>query len=136
MTSKGENLEIISFSVHKELARKLEKLTEEMGYTGRSELIRDAVRMLMRSNRDLDALKGEVSGTAVLLYSHSAGKAVSEMRHRNMDVIISFMHSDFGKQKKKCCEVLMFSGQANKVRGLVRGLKSIKDVEEVQVFLA
>ena len=133
---KQENATVMSISLTEPFIQDLETCQKDMKYANRSELVRDALRLFISENKILDSLEGSVEGAILLLYSHSAGRMVSDIRHENMDIIISFMHNDFNQTSDSCCEVLMFSGDSDKVKNLVRGLKAIKNVEKVEIFLA
>ena len=133
---KQENATVMSISLTEPFIQDLEACQMNMNYANRSELVRDALRLFISENKVLDSLEGSVEGAILLLYSHSAGRMVSDIRHENMDIIISFIHNDFNQTSDSCCEVLMFSGDSDKVKTLVRGLKAIKNVEKVEIFLA
>ncbi len=137
---KSSDTEIISFSAPKKLAKDIEALTDEIGYTNRSELIRDAVRLLMKSKVDIDGIEGNAEGVIITLYDHSAEMDASDIRHRNMDIIRSFMHTDFSDgqtgDRKTCCDVLIYSGDAARIKKLAFNLGAIKNVKEVKLFVA
>ena len=143
MTRKGKGTEIISISLPETTAKEVDDLVEEMGYPSRSELVRDAVRALIKSKMDLERLDGTVEGVMILLYDHRASQDVSDVRHANMHLFRSFMHSDFDasscevdERSCKCCEVLLFSGPAEDLRAAHNRFRTIKHVEESLVFLA
>jgi CopG family nickel-responsive transcriptional regulator len=136
MTSKGKDIEILSFSLPKKIVNEIDELSKEVGYTTRSELIRDALRSLIRSKVDIDKINGKVEGVIVLLYQHSADNKVSELRHKHMDMIKSFMHTDFRERASKCCDVLIFSGEAPRLRKILYDFEAITNVESVQLFVA
>ena len=128
--------EIISFSATKELADDIDKLTKDIGYSNRSELVRDSIRMLKKSKLDIENMKGTVEGVVITLYNHSVEIEVSKIRHSNMELIKSFMHTDFNERTKTCCDVLFISGQADNIKKLLFGLEAIKNVNEVKFFVA
>lgn len=143
MTRKGKDTEIISVSLPESTAREMDRLVADAGYPSRSELVRDAVRGLIQSKLELANLEGTVEGVMILLYDHKASREVSDIRHANMHLIKSFMHTDFDdhscsvhEKACKCCEVLMFSGDAQDVRRLHDAFRTTKHVEESLVFLA
>lgn len=128
--------EIISFSATKELADDIDRLTKDIGYSNRSELIRDSIRMLKKSKLDIEKMDGKVEGVIITLYNHSAEIEVSDIRHGNMELIKSFMHTDFNERTKTCCDVIFVSGQADEVKKLVFNLGVVKNVNEVKLFVA
>ncbi|NIP33503.1 MAG: ribbon-helix-helix protein, CopG family [Thermoplasmata archaeon] len=143
MTKKGKATEIISVSLPESTAREVDRLVDEKGYPSRSELVREAVRGLIRADQRLADVDGEVDGVIILLYDHKASREVSDVRHANMHIIKSFMHTDFSdhscsvhEDACKCCEVLMFSGPAVEVRRVHDAFRTTKHVEESLVFLA
>ena len=134
--SKDSDTQILSFSIPKSVSEKIEKLTEEVGYSNRSELIRDAIQLLFKSKLDIDQLTGNVEGVLITLYDHSAEVEVSRIRHGNMHIVKSFMHTDFGDKNKTCCDVLFYSGKAKDVKALAFNLEAVKNVTEVKLFVA
>ncbi len=143
MTKKGKDTEIISVSLPGSTARELDRLVSEKGYPSRSELVREAVRGLIKADQRLNDQEGVVDGVMILLYDHKASREVSDVRHANMHIIKSFMHTDFTdhscsvhEDACKCCEVLMFSGDASEVRKVHDAFRTTKHVDESLVFLA
>lgn len=136
MTKNKDSVKVISLSIPKKILAELESMKDNMGYSSRSELFRDAVRNLLMQKKQLDNVNGYIEGVIVLLYDHPADGQVSEVRHRFMKTFKSFMHSDFKIENCSCCEVLMFSGIASAVRKAYYELKSIKGVEEANIYIA
>ncbi len=143
MTRKGKDLEIVSVSLPLGTVKEMDRAVEEVGYPSRSELVRDAVKGLLRSKVELESEAGHIEGAIILLYDHEAEVAVSAIRHEHMEVFSSFMHSEItcrrgkaGECPRHCCEVLMFSGEAADVRAAHNRLKGTKHVTEMLVFIA
>ena len=143
MTSKGKDTEIISISLPKSTAREVDRLVDEMGYPSRSELVRDAVRGLIKERLELARLEGPIDGVMILLYDNKAARDVSDIRHSSMHLFKSFMHTDFADHTCsvhdgacKCCEILLFSGDAGAIREVHNRFRTTKHVEESMVYLA
>lgn len=143
VTKKGKDTEIISISLPSATVREMDRLVEEKGYPSRSELVREAARGLIRADRQLTDLEGPIDGVMILLYDHKAAREVSDVRHDNMHIFRSFIHTDFAdhtcavhQDACKCCEVLLFSGEAAEVRRVHDAFRTTKHVEESMVFLA
>ena len=131
-----KNSEVISVSLQRKTVEVLKKAIVDMQYMSRSELVRDAVRAFLKEKQHIDKISGKVEGVIIILYNHDAGSQVSEARHKYIEMFRSFMHSDFDIETCSCCEVLMFSGEAQKLRSAFFELKSIKGVEEAHIFVA
>ena len=143
MTRKGKDTEIISISLPESTAKEVDRLVDEMGYPSRSELVRDAVRGLIQDRLELARMEGKIDGVMILLYDNKAAREVSEIRHSNMHLFKSFMHTDFADHTCsvhdsacKCCEILLFSGDAEEIREVHNRFRTTKHVEESLVYLA
>lgn len=135
MNKQGE-ARIVSMSVPAEMDEAIRAAAKEMGYRSRSELVRDAVRALLREKALLAEWQGTVEGVITLLYEAEAAGQVSAVRHQHMDIVRSFMHSDFDAASCSCCEVLMFSGHIDDVSTAYYRLKAIKGVDEAHIYVA
>jgi CopG family nickel-responsive transcriptional regulator len=126
---------IVSLSLPQATLREIDRTVGEVGYPSRSELVRDAVRSFLRERAEVAALSGHVNGIIILVYDHVCAARVSEVRHRHMGVFKSFMHADFDGGDD-CCEVLMFCGDAAKVKASYDALSATMGVKETRLFLA
>ncbi len=126
---------IVSLSLPDSILGNIDRAAKEIGYTSRSELVRDAVRAFLREKAEVAKLEGHIDGIMLLVYRHDSAAQVSEVRHRHMGVFKSFMHADFDGGDD-CCEVLMFCGEAKGVRSAYNQLSSLVGVKEARIFLA
>ena len=126
---------IISLSLPESILDDIDKAAKVIGYPSRSELVRDAVRSFLREKAEVSSLSGHINGILILIYDHGCAARVSEVRHCHMGVFKSFMHADFD-EGEDCCEVLMFCGDAEKVRKSYNQLTTIVGVKETRLFLA
>lgn len=133
MPSKGSK--IISLSLPQDILSGIDTAVQEIGYTSRSEMVRDAVRSFLRERSELNQLQGHINGVLMLVYDHDCAAQVSDVRHRHMSVFKSFMHADFDGGDD-CCEVLMFCGEADDVRESYDRLSALVGVKEARIFLA
>ncbi|MFH0816740.1 MAG: CopG family ribbon-helix-helix protein [Methanobacteriota archaeon] len=136
MPPKAENgTRIISLSLPESTLGGIDEAVKAIGYTSRSELVRDAVRSFLREKAEVSTLAGHINGILILVYDHGCAAQVSEVRHRHMPIFKSFMHADFD-EGEECCEALMFCGDAEKVRESYFQLAALVGVREARIFLA
>ncbi|MDO9537623.1 MAG: CopG family ribbon-helix-helix protein [Thermoplasmata archaeon] len=135
MATPRDTAKVVSLSLPMSILGDIDKAAKEIGYQSRSELVRDAVRSFLRERSETAKLEGHINGVLMLVYDHDSAAQVSEIRHRHMGVFKSFMHVDFD-EGTDCCEVLMFCGDAEKVKDSHNQLSSIVGVKEARIFLA
>jgi CopG family transcriptional regulator, nickel-responsive regulator len=115
--------EIISFSIPEESIGEIEKLQEKLGLKGRSELIRAALRSLTNETTEHSKLNGTVN--AVLIVTHAHNDSLEELIHKFDELVKTHMHQHVGK---KCVELFLLDGKAEKIRNLYNALLKNKHV--------
>lgn len=130
-----EKVDILSFSLTRDLASQVDDLMQEMGYQNRSEVIRDALRAFLEKHEEVHRLQGRVEGVALVLYAHRAEREVHALLHASPDVFRSFLHLDFGEGAAKCCDVIVLRGPAERVRDALHDIEAAPHVERVNLSL-
>ncbi|MFO7618588.1 MAG: CopG family ribbon-helix-helix protein [Thermoplasmata archaeon] len=135
MTKGINGTRIVSLSLNDAMLKEIDMAADTIGYSSRSELVRDAVRAFLKEKAEVSNLVGHIDGIMLLVYGHESAAKVSEVRHRHMGVFKSFMHADFDGGDD-CCEVLMFCGEAADVKESYNQLSTLVGVKEARIFLA
>jgi CopG family transcriptional regulator, nickel-responsive regulator len=104
---------IISLSLPDGLLKEMDDLEESSGFTGRSELVRAAVRLLLAENREKSSLSGQVNGLLVVTHDQEREEPVTELKHRFEDIIRTHLHSK--TTSSICVELFLVHGPAKKV---------------------
>jgi len=117
-----------SVSIDEDLVRSFDELSEQMGYTNRSEAIRDAIReRLIR--REWESGE-EVAGVITLLYDHhksGLSEMLTEIQHHALGEVISTTHVHVDHDN--CLEFIAVKGEARKIERLAGRLISLKGVK-------
>lgn len=125
-------VERFTISVEKEFLKKAENLLRSLGYTNRSEFIRDLIREKMvedewRKNK-------EVIGAISIVYPHhqrELPEKLLDIQHRYQNVIISSQHIHM--DQINCLEIIAVKGRADEVQGLFNTLKALKGVKHATI---
>ncbi len=125
---------IISVSLSPDLLKKVDRLQGDVGYRGRSAVIRDALQLLIKETRDRSGLSGTVN--CVLLVSHDEHREqeTSEIKHDYTDVIQTQIHS--GLSSGRCLEVFICKGDAQRIKDLANAFQKNKHMHRVQLVSA
>lgn len=117
----------LSISLERGLARKLEKLCAEAGYTNRSEYLRDTIRArLVEREWELDQ---EAVGTITIVYDHHAHQLnarLTQIQHDHHAAILATTHVHLDHDR--CLEVILVRGRAKRIREIADALKRHKGV--------
>jgi CopG family nickel-responsive transcriptional regulator len=120
-------------SMTRKLLKKFDGLISNMGYTNRSEAIRDLVREKL-VQQEWKLTNRETVGTITIVYSHEVHEltetltALQHTFHRN---IISTMHIHLDAHN--CLEVLVVKGKGRTLKTIAQRLLSTKGVKHGQL---
>ncbi len=124
---------IISLSLNNEILEQIEKLRKELGFTGRSELIRAGLRMLIADSVEKEKLEGRIHSVLLLIHDHEAENFVSQLKHEYTDIISTQIHSQ--TRQNKCLEIFIIEGEAIRVKELVNRYRTSNKIEYVKLLI-
>ena len=131
--------QIITFSVDKEFAGRLDSFIEQTGYKNRSLFLRDAsIHFADFSIRgDLESVDGnrQVDGTVIVYFQHHVEHKLAELRHSDKFQITSYHHNCLATSHT-CVDTMQVSGEAGAIRDMIKDLRNINDVDKVEFVLA
>src|SRR5437763_13733801 len=96
---------IVSVSIHEEMVDEMDTIQKSMGFSGRSELIRAAVRGLLAANREKNGISGEVNAVLVGTPDQSNQEAVSRLKHSFEDRVKTHLHHKLAQ--RSCAELFL-----------------------------
>lgn len=124
---------IISISLSQKLLEEIDQVKEEIGYSGRSEVIRASTRMLIADNLDKKGLKGEKNSILLLIHSQKAEDKVTEIKHDFEDIINTQIHSHL--QEEKCLELFILEGDAQRMNQLTKLFQTSRKMDYVKLII-
>ncbi len=124
---------IISISLSPRVLEELDRVRAEMGFSGRSEAIRAALRMFMEDAREREAMRGRVRGILVLIHGQEAEGLVCDVKHGFLDIIHTQLHDRF--EEGKCLELFLLDGEAERVRDFVGIFQRSEDIERTKLII-
>ncbi len=130
----SEGVARFSVSLPTELARELDAMALEKGYSNRSLAVADMVRAALVEHRSEWA--EEIAGTITLLFDHHKPRLsglLTELQHDHTDLIISTLHVHLDHDN--CLEVIAVRGDAVQVRALANGLIAAKGVKHGRLIV-
>ena len=104
---------IVSLSFPESLLRDMDALQRESGFTGRSELVRAAIRLLLADNEEKSTLSGEINGLLVVTHPREEEEPVTQLKHRFEEIIKTHLHSK--TSSSICVELFLLHGPARRV---------------------
>ena len=116
-------------SMDRDLLKGFDELIKKMGYTTRSEAIRDLIRERL-VQQEWSLTDRETVGTITLVYSHDVRElteTLTALQHQYHKQIISTMHIHLDHHN--CLEVLIVKGRGTAIKRIAERLLSTKGVK-------
>src|SRR6059058_4029957 len=121
---------IVSVSMPDAMIRTMRELQKSQGFTGTSELVRAALRLLVADAREKESTKGPVE--AVIVVTHSEDR-VTRIKHRFDDVVKTHIHNKAGKGT--CVDVFLVEGDCAKAATMAKAFQREDDIKAVKMVV-
>jgi len=125
---------IVSISLNEGILDEIDKLQNELGFSGRSEVVRAGVRMLLADSRDKAVLEGKLNSVLLLIHAQKVEDTVTEIKHEFEDIISTQIHNHL--REDKCLEVFILEGDAARIKQLVRLFQTSRKMDYVKLIVA
>jgi len=124
---------VVSLSLNETLLNDLDGLQKEFAYSGRSEVVRAAIRMMLTDAREKRHVTGVVAGLLLAIHDHETEHHVTQVKHMFLDVIHTQLHNRF--REGKCMELFILEGDADRIKELAAELQRSEDNEYVKLLI-
>ena len=125
---------IVSISLNDTILKEIDRIQNELGYSGRSEVIRAGARLLISESKEKERLTGMINSTLLLIHSQDIEDVVTEIKHRFEDITKTQIHSHL--RENKCLEVFVLDGDANRIKEMVRLFQTSRKMDYVKLIVA
>ena len=121
---------ILSVSMPDSMVKTMQNLQKSQGFSGNSELVRAALRLLIADVREKEAVTGPTDAVIVVTHNEEREEPVTRIKHRFDDVVKTHIHNKAGKGT--CVEVFLVEGEGSKAASMAKasqredGIKAVK----------
>jgi CopG family transcriptional regulator, nickel-responsive regulator len=122
---------IVSVSLSENLLNEIDSIKNEMGFSGRSDVIRASARMLIADNREKSAMTGETDSVLTLIHSQDAEDKVTEIKHDYEDIINTQIHTHL--KEHKCLEIFILDGDVHRMYELAKTFQTTRKMDYVKL---
>lgn len=123
---------IVSVSLDERLLEAIDELEETMEFSGRSAVIRSALRMFLQEHEDVSSWTGNVMAVVVVTFDDEHADTVTELQHTYKDLITTQVHSHI--ESEKCIELFLIEGLAEQAQALWDTVQTADDVDTAKVI--
>ncbi|MFB6254073.1 MAG: CopG family ribbon-helix-helix protein [Halobacteriaceae archaeon] len=121
-------MSVISVSMPDHLIERIDKFAQEHGYTGRSEVLREASRNLLGEFQDQELEDQDLIGLVTVLFNYETTNVEERMmhlRHEYERIVISNVHNHVGENY--CMELFVLEGSLDEISTFVGRIRATQD---------
>jgi CopG family nickel-responsive transcriptional regulator len=125
-------LPIVSISLNDDIINDINKLQKDLGFSGRSEIVRAGLRNILAEQKERESLNGELTALLLIIHQERDDDQVTNMRHSYEEIITTHLHSKIDRDR--CVEVFLLKGQATLIRGMTKNFQTNKKLDHVKLI--
>ncbi|MFB6266809.1 MAG: CopG family ribbon-helix-helix protein [Halodesulfurarchaeum sp.] len=123
---------VVSVSMSEDLLARIDQFAEEHGYTGRSEVIREASRNLLGEFEDRGLADRELMAVVTVMFDYASTNVEERMidlRHEYERLVASNIHSHVGDHY--CMELFVLEGRLEDISTFVGRIRATQETLSV-----
>ena len=123
---------VVSVSMPDELIEQIDAFVDDHGYSGRSEVLREAVRSLLDEFVENELAGRRVMAVVTVLFNHEVTNLehrMTDLRHEHEEFVASNLHSHVGDGL--CMELFILEGDLDDIAGFVEKVRATEDALSV-----
>ncbi|TMP99256.1 MAG: CopG family ribbon-helix-helix protein [Thaumarchaeota archaeon] len=124
---------IVSLSFPEQMIRDMDDIQKSLGFTGRSELVRAAIRLMLEDKREKDSLRGQVAAILAVTHNQEDEEPVTRIKHSFEDIIRTHLHNKI--TRTNCVELFLLEGDAQKIASMSNGFQKEDKMKSVKLVI-
>lgn len=125
---------IVSLSLPDQMVKSMDQIQGSVGFSGRSELVRAAIRLLLEDTKEKDSIGGKTNAVIVVGHARDDEEPVTRLKHKFESIVRTHVHVKVSHED--CVEVFVLGGEGKSIASMAKEFekeKKIRSVKLVQV---
>lgn len=113
---------VVSLSFPESMLKEMDDMQKSSGFTGRSELVRAAIRMMLEDARERSLVVGDMNGLLIVTHDEDEEAPVTKLKHQFEDIITTHVHNK--TKTTMCIELFVLQGDSKKVNSMTKSFQA------------
>ena len=122
---------VVSLSLPDTMIGEMDEIQRSLGFTGRSELVRAGIRLLLQDVKENNSLSGVITAVAVVTHSEENEETVTRIKHQFDEIVRTHLHNKIAKNN--CVELFLLEGDAARVTAMTREFQKQDEIRSVKL---
>jgi CopG family nickel-responsive transcriptional regulator len=123
---------IVSLSLPEQMVKAMDQIQESVGFAGRSELVRAAIRLLLEDTRAKDSIAGRANAVIVVGHARDDEEPVTRLKHKFEDIVRTHVHVKVSHED--CVEVFVLSGEGKDIAAMTKEFEKERKIRSVRML--
>ena len=124
---------IVSLSLPDQMIKEMEEIQSTQGFTGRSELVRTAIRLLLEDSKEKDSILGRVNAVLVVTHNEEDEGPITGLKHEFESIVKTHIHSKTGHTS--CVELFLLEGEGSRVASMTKAFQKEERMKGVKLIV-
>jgi CopG family transcriptional regulator, nickel-responsive regulator len=124
---------IVSLSFPESMMNEMDSMQDSLGYTGRSELVRAGIRLLLQDTKEKETMSGKVSAVVVVTHGEENEEKVTQIKHRFDSIVRTHIHNKI--TRNNCVELFLLEGDAKDVTKMTGEFQREDEIKSVKLVI-
>ena len=124
---------IVSLSLPDQLIKEIDQIQEVQGFTGRSELVRAAIRLLIEDSKEKDQVSGHTNAVIIVTHEEANEAPITKLKHEFEDIVKTHIHSKVSHSN--CVELFLLEGDGKKVSTMAKEFQKEDKMKSVKLLV-
>jgi len=125
---------IISLSLPEQMVKAMDEIQDSVGFSGRSELIRAAIRLLLEDTKEKNDLTGKLNAVVVVGHASADEAPVTKLKHKFEDIVKTHVHSKVSHED--CIEIFVLAGDGREIAQMAKEFEKERRIRSVKLITA
>jgi len=123
---------IVSLSLPEQMVKEMDQIQKSQGFTGRSELVRAALRLMLEDSKEKDSLVGHVNAVVTVTHRQDHEEPITRLKHEFEEIVKTHLHSK--TTQGNCVELFLLEGEGKKVASMTKAFQKEDDLKSVKMM--
>lgn len=124
---------IVSLSFPDLMIKEIDQIQESQGFTGRSELVRAAIRLLIEDSKEKDSISGHTNAVIVVTHEESNEAPITKLKHEFEDIVKTHIHNKVSHSN--CVELFLLEGDGKKIATMAKEFQKEDKMKSVKLLV-
>ena len=115
------------------MIKEIDQIQELHGFTGRSELVRAAIRLLLEDSKEKDSISGHTNAIIVVTHDEANEGPITKLKHQFEEIVKTHIHNKVSHSN--CVEVFILEGDGKKVASMAKEFQKEDKMKSVKLLV-